>query len=170
MIKAGADVNAKSDEGVTPLQRAAMYGDPRIINAFIQAGADVDAKDSVGGTTPLMIAAGENFTPEMVITLLKLGADPKAKDRKGRMAIYYASEMLQQNTDVFRILKEASYAAEADHGGKFSFQLNEFIYSPNDDAEFRSIPYVNLSPTIFLTLFTNIARFVITASRTKQYC
>ena len=54
--------------------------------ALIKAGADVNAKDSQG-RTPLIWAASETHNPDVIKILLDFGADPKVKDRSGRMAI-----------------------------------------------------------------------------------
>jgi ankyrin repeat protein len=37
-----------------------------------------------------MLAAGANRNPEVITTLLKAGADAKAKDRRGKTALDYA--------------------------------------------------------------------------------
>ena len=53
--------------------------------------ADVNEKDSEG-MTALMRAAQYNSTSEIITTLLKAGADPKAIDAYGEKAIDYAWE------------------------------------------------------------------------------
>ena len=57
-IAAGADVNAKGGDGVTPLHYAAANGHKEIAELFITKGADVNAKDR-SGETPLHEADGE---------------------------------------------------------------------------------------------------------------
>jgi len=58
LIRAGADVNAKSTgkrAGRTPLHQAYMYNSKDIIKLLIENGADVDAKDQ-DGLTPCWLA------------------------------------------------------------------------------------------------------------------
>ena len=44
------------------------------------------------GLRPLHIAAIEAMKPEIIQTLLNVGADKKAKDKNGRTPFYYAQE------------------------------------------------------------------------------
>jgi ankyrin repeat protein len=50
LIEGGADVNAKSNSGVTALMVAAAHNSPPMIGLLIEAGADVNAKDNEGKT------------------------------------------------------------------------------------------------------------------------
>ena len=77
LINAGADVNAKDNDGWTALMLAGGRGRTEIVNALIKAGADVNAKRNEVGTA-LMWAASEGRT-ETVNTLIKAGADVNAK-------------------------------------------------------------------------------------------
>jgi ankyrin repeat protein len=51
-------VNAKSDDGWTPLHLAAARGHKEIVEQLIAKGADVNAK-TINGITPLDYAEGE---------------------------------------------------------------------------------------------------------------
>jgi ankyrin repeat protein len=54
-------------------------------------------------------AAADNSTPEAITVLLGFGADPKAKDTSGKMALDYARENEKlKDTDVFRELEKVS--------------------------------------------------------------
>ena len=53
----GTDVNAKDDNGRTPLHNVAEEGHKEIAELFIAAGADVNAK--IGGWTPLHLSIYE---------------------------------------------------------------------------------------------------------------
>ena len=51
-VSAGADPDARTEDGSTPLHRAAMKNDtPSVIAALIEGGADPGARDD-GGKTP----------------------------------------------------------------------------------------------------------------------
>ena len=51
-LTAGAEVNAKAGDGLTPLSYAASLGQTEIVELLIAKGADVNAKSDFG-TTPL---------------------------------------------------------------------------------------------------------------------
>jgi len=50
LLKAGAEVNAVNDEGMTALMLLAQHGDPDEIRALLKARADARMKDSEGRT------------------------------------------------------------------------------------------------------------------------
>ena len=124
-IEAGADINAKNDDGATPLMLAAGYsGDPEIIRALIGAGANVneaarepnpspdEAPGDIEGMTPLMWAAEFNGNPEILAALIQGGADVNAKDDRDREALWYAVQGVN-NPDVLSVLIEAGADIDA---------------------------------------------------------
>ena len=84
LLKAGANVNAKTSNGRTPLHFA-VQSNPTLalLEVLIKAGADVNAK-TADGWTPLHFATQSNLTPAVLEVLIKAGADPRAIDSKGR--------------------------------------------------------------------------------------
>lgn len=73
LIDAGADVDAASETGKTPLIHAAQSLNGHATQALIEAGADVNASDHYGRTALMFaIAAG---APGIVEDLLEAGAD-----------------------------------------------------------------------------------------------
>jgi len=72
LIAAGGKVDAKDQNGSTPLLWAAQFCDAAGVNALIKAGANVNAK-AKGGATPLMMAKVFNRA-EIVALLKKAGA------------------------------------------------------------------------------------------------
>ena len=61
----------------------------QMVNRLLAAGADPNA--SIGGITPLLLAAGHG-TDAIVRALIDAGADVHAKDFQGRNALHHAAE------------------------------------------------------------------------------
>jgi ankyrin repeat protein len=93
LIKAGANVNARSGEKKTPLHIAVSAGNTHATEGLIQAGADVNAKDG-DGETPLILAVLEAGSSrlELASMLLRARADVNVKDSKGRTALQIAKD------------------------------------------------------------------------------
>ena len=105
-IKAGADVNARNDNGSTPLMYAAMSNiNSEVVSVLIKAGADVNAKDSTG-VTPLLVAAGANTISEVVSVLIKAGANVNARADNGTTPLMIAVRY-STNTEVLSVLIKA---------------------------------------------------------------
>jgi ankyrin repeat protein len=102
LVEAGADINAASDSGVTPLMNAAGTGNKEAVEFLIQKGADVNHRTS-GNYTPLMQAALVGQL-EIVKILLDAGADPTVKDTGGRTAIAYAED--QKHDDIVQLIEQ----------------------------------------------------------------
>src|SRR5207245_11607314 len=57
LLEAGARVAARTREGVTPLQLAAINGSAGMLGHLLRAGADANAPLTAAGDTALMMAA-----------------------------------------------------------------------------------------------------------------
>jgi hypothetical protein len=74
LLAAGADVNCRDREGMTPLMHAAVHGGTDLTRLLLDRGAVVNTTDSFG-VTPLMQAAWAGHV-RIVEMFLAAGADP----------------------------------------------------------------------------------------------
>ena len=82
LLEAGADVDARDNDGVTALMMAAWHNkDPKIISVLLGGGADIEARDK-DGKTALMLP-DYNYNLEIIAALLKAGANIEARDKYG---------------------------------------------------------------------------------------
>ena len=103
----GADVNARSEEGDTPLMYAAVYSTAYCMRLLVARGADPNARDGSGGTA-LMRSVRDL---EKVQLLLELGAEVDAKSSKrGIRALMVAADR-PGASDVVKLL--LSHKADA---------------------------------------------------------
>ena len=96
-LAAGTDVNAKSENGVTPLHWAVGGGRNQVAELLIANGADVNAKDN-DGWTPLRVAR----TKEIAELLIAKGADVNAKLGNESTPLHYAAIVGQ--TEIVELL------------------------------------------------------------------
>jgi len=97
------DVNARKDDGETPLMFAALFSTPEKVTQLIEAGAEVNAKDNKGNT-PLLYAN----TPEMLTLLIEAGANVNIKNDDGETPLMLAASPMANNPEMMiRVLKAA---------------------------------------------------------------
>ncbi|NLV18111.1 MAG: hypothetical protein GXY51_01315 [Bacteroidetes bacterium] len=89
LVNKGANVDAETMEGATPLFFAVSGQWLNAVNALIRYGADPDA-ETFSGETPLILAARLNNT-EIAETLIRSGANTDHQDVYGATALHYAS-------------------------------------------------------------------------------
>jgi ankyrin repeat protein len=82
LIRAGARVDARTREGVVPLQLAAVNGSATMIDRLLKAGADPNASLTAGADTAVMMAA-RTGNPQAIRVLVEAGANVNAKESWG---------------------------------------------------------------------------------------
>jgi quinoprotein dehydrogenase-associated probable ABC transporter substrate-binding protein len=83
LIDRGANVNAQSKNGVTPLMIAATHNNAPMIGMLIDAGADVSLKNNLGQTASEVAEKNGNLEAQQAILVLsssKAAAAPKTGD------------------------------------------------------------------------------------------
>ena len=105
-INAGAKLDDRNKDGMTPLMNAAAGSkNPDVITTLLRAGAKLDDRDK-NGTTPLMWAAIANQNPDMITTLLRAGA--KLDDRNiGDWTPLMCAAIFNKNPDIITTLLKA---------------------------------------------------------------
>ena len=91
LIAAGADVNARADDGETPLHAATKFNrNPAVIEVLLAAGADPTPRDNSGDT--LLHTAVRFNNMAMIGFLLAAGANLKARAEDGNMPLHTAAK------------------------------------------------------------------------------
>lgn len=100
LLSKGADLDARTDTGMSALARAIYDGRSETFKILLEAGADISARDN-DGYTPLMRAAIGNA--DIVRILLEQGADVSASNTHGETALKIA-ENQPKNDRIVRML------------------------------------------------------------------
>lgn len=85
LVAHGADVNASSPDGTTPLMWAAHGGDRTLVAALLKAHAKVDVSNSYGADA--MLQAAQFGDPRIIEALLAAGANVESPNADGETAL-----------------------------------------------------------------------------------
>lgn len=88
LLSAGADPNAKTKKGRTPLMEAAKSGTLESVQSLLAAGAEVNLTDEAGQSA--LLHASKNGHTALTTVLLHAGANPGIADRHHRDALILA--------------------------------------------------------------------------------
>lgn len=89
LLSARQAVDARTINGRTPLQYAAMNNRYEAVQLLVNAGADINGGDNEG-KTPLMLAFEHEAGSELIAYLLLQGASPRSRDKQGLDVMHYA--------------------------------------------------------------------------------
>jgi ankyrin repeat protein len=103
LLSQGANVNARTHEGRTPLMFAVINMHADTVQTLLQFGAEVNAQSDLG-FTPLILAACSGDA-RIVQALLDRGADVSKTLRSGQNALSHATE--HGHNHIVELLKRA---------------------------------------------------------------
>ena len=106
-------VNARGEDGDSPLHIACLYGQAAVVEECIKRGADVNARDE-DDSTPLHDAAAGGFDAIVAQLLLK-GASTSAKDNEEDTPLHHAARGGHAAV-VEKLLAACSDRTAAQHG------------------------------------------------------
>jgi len=127
LIQAGANVNAKDEDGNTTLHYAVKINNIEIVKAIIKAGADVEAEDNMRNT-PLIIAVAADDL-QMINLLMGSGAVVKASGSRKAHDVLHTAAYHSNNVETLKILLKAGANANG---------VDETGHSPLHYAVFRA--------------------------------
>ncbi len=90
LINVGANVNARDNDGKTPLMYAAERGDYKSLQLLLEAGAEINAVDNYGNSA--LIYAANSGNKKTLETLGNAGIDPNIANKRGRTALMYIAD------------------------------------------------------------------------------
>jgi ankyrin repeat protein len=102
LIRAGAEVNAKTRFGYSPLHYAAFTSEA-VVRSLVYWRAELESQDEGGNTPLLLLAADPGSDPAMLRLLLGLGADIAAVNADGATALILAARH-NPNAEVLGVL------------------------------------------------------------------
>lgn len=112
LLAKGADINAVSDTGSTPVRSACFMTHLEIVQYLVENGADINRPNFNGGTC--LINSVQSV--ELCHFLLKHGADVNAKDIQSKTALHYAIQEHRLETSNLLIEYGANFNAKSKYG------------------------------------------------------
>lgn len=119
-----ACVNARDENGCSPIHFAMQRGDMEVIDLLIARGADVTARTDNGATVLHFIAKPYDHRAAMIDRMIAAGVDPNAKTDGGDAPLHRAAEWA--SVEVVRRLLDGGADVNAMNGeGKTPLDLAE---------------------------------------------
>jgi len=123
LLDGGANIEARDEEGATPLMLAASHGQTETFMLLIERGAKINVRDK-RGITPLIAAACAcaaatmNSTYDIMKILLEEGADVNATTRDGTTALMMAAGSPDDPASVKLLLSKGADPMAKNNQGK----------------------------------------------------
>lgn len=118
LLKAGADINAKSKNGTTPLFTAIATHNPEVANYLLSKGANIGVKDKQGNTALIQaVLSGEKA---LLIRLITAGIEVNIKNNEGKNALDLAKE--REESELAKLLQMPLAELKAQYPQYFSDQ------------------------------------------------
>lgn len=151
-LKDGANINAKDEEGLSPLHYASYIGyPPDVFELFINLGADANVKDETSELTPLMISSAVSPYTKVIEILCENYADIEAKDMAGNTPLLWAIDDVSfyirykytYHAPVYKIVKELiEWDADVNACNNSLVNVYDKIYRIYKKGEYAQSKYV----------------------------
>jgi ankyrin repeat protein len=128
LLANGANIEARNEDGSTPLTWASAFAQTDILKLLIQRGAKTNVTDKYGNTALISAAcecaeATMNSAYDVVRILLKQGANVNARNHDGRTALMMASGMIGDARVLQLLLDNGADPRAKDHEGKTALRF-----------------------------------------------
>ena len=96
LLRAGADVARRDNNGATPLHDACVGGDAENVRELLAKGADKEAVDN-NGCTPLIVACERGHLAAATLLIVDHGAAINHLSNDGRSALFWAKRRIAED-------------------------------------------------------------------------
>lgn len=135
LIESGIDINAVNANGENALFQAIRIEDKEQISMLLESGIMVNLQNNNGETPLALTAFGGSEKVDILILLLKCGADPTIKNKKGKTLFEVLNEIILSNHGN-KELKDNDILKHALAGSKFMLVLKEILKYYEGDINF----------------------------------